>query len=182
MYIKLHELEEYWSNCIKEVNLFEVFQCQKLARRRFASAYSTFMPYHKKAKSKRKITDIFDLKRLEISLLPLRRYLESSIFVLIGLKKTDESDQGNCSFWYRRYLDETITDLQRYQDYADWSLKNIKRMHTNHNLSATSISCESTSNETYFWNAYRQPSYNYNCSFAFDPVLVSSFYQVYFTT
>jgi len=148
-------LNKFWLNCASEMTTEQSNECQRGASRVIRSSLCKFMLFETQFQKSKKpgANDLTgeQIRRLEMSLHSFRVYVTLSITVTETLvqsyedvlKKAEESLKENKTSEetvkamrkkYLTFLTEEVSDITKYIDYAEWSIKQIIKVHLNNGI------------------------------------------------
>ena len=125
------DLYLFWTACIKEKTEDDVNRCQRSAARRFYSKQSFFMPGEDKFKKDGKVTDVREVKRIEVGLIVFVQYATMRLLCLQTLINTYVSNGAlkHAKSYAKDYMDEFENAVVKSSRYINWAVRQITKSH-----------------------------------------------------
>ncbi|MEO0685233.1 MAG: hypothetical protein AAFY76_09360 [Cyanobacteria bacterium J06649_11] len=155
-----------WINCLKEVTKEEVNECQEDAAKTIMAARPKFAIFSDKVQAN-EMPSVYDIKRIETSLVVFRDYVLLNLACLSALIATLK-DEPSQHAKYERYAKDLNADIEWCAKYARNAVSIIQRMHTRGDYCEETMKCTKLSELKEGWFLGVHTADNLKCHCVFD--------------
>ena len=129
------ELYRLWTFCVEKPTNDEVNRCQRNAAHHSRAKEPTFMAFQSIFQKGQSISNVNDIKRLEVSLIVFSQYATLRFLILQTLINTYGADQKlpHAAHYYKSFLKQYDNLALQYSKYARWAIQQISKGHNCNN-------------------------------------------------